>query len=41
MTPNERRLTLMWVAFFVWKALDGVQGCGCMNNAQENRHAAV
>lgn len=18
MTPNERRLTLMWVAFFVW-----------------------
>ena len=35
MTPNERRLTLMWVAFFLWGVVDSMQGRGCMNNARK------
>lgn len=34
MTPNERRLTLMWVAFRLG-GVDSMQGRGCMNKARE------
>lgn len=37
MTKWERRLTWVWVAFRLGADLDGVQGRGCLNNAQEKR----
>ncbi len=33
MTKWERRLTWVWVAFFVWVVWMVCRGRGCMNNA--------